>query len=172
MTVSLLVNSVEIGSLADWFSAIGTITGVSVTGIGLLREAARRRADMEARRRDEEYRLAGQARLIFSRASIRGLAAVAVVVMNESPGPVLNLSARLIVFDAVDGTATFPDVSTENVNADRLDAHSSCELSIDLGVDDDLDLADTIAIELRFTDMAGLAWSRLDHGEPQRIIPS
>jgi hypothetical protein len=163
MATPLLAAGLEIGSLAEWFGAIGTIAGVSVTGIGLVREAARRR-------RAEEDRLAAQARLVYTRATLRGLASVAVLVMNESSGPILNLSARVFVLDSDNVVASSFGLAATHGHADRLDAHSSCELSIDLGLDDELELAASIAVELRFTDMAGLVWSRRDHGEPQRIL--
>src|SRR5262245_60747865 len=99
MTFHVLPDKIEIGSLAEWFGAVGTIAGVFVTGLGLLREAARRRTDIAALRRADEDRLASQARMVFSRASVRGLAAVELIVMNESPRRILNLTARVLLTD-------------------------------------------------------------------------
>ncbi len=162
--------ALEVGSLAEWFGAIGTVAGVFVTGLGLLREGARRRADIAALRRMEEDRLASQARLVFARASVRGLASVELIVTNESSGPILNLTARILLSSPGQGTG-IPDFVAAEAHADRLDAHSFGELNIDLGVDDELVLSDNFAISLAFTDMAGLVWSRLNHEEPQRVLP-
>lgn len=168
MAIPFLPEGIEVGSLAEWFGAIGTIAGVFVTGLGLLREGARRRADIAALRREEEDRQASQARLVFSRADIRGLASLELTVTNESSGPILNLTAQVLLIGPDE--VNRPETVVARAHADRLDANSFSLLNIELGVDDELVLTDKMAIALHFTDMAGLVWSRLDNGEPQRVI--
>ena len=158
----------ELGSVGEWVSGVGTVAAVVVA----LRIGQRdwRRADDE--RRDAE---AAQARLITTTSTHQGGAQVAVQTVNQSQFPIIALTLKKVAAKPpYDGggwrwnggtrltqeilnpgeTATWAVLITD-ANGDPVDPGP---YHVDCGA------------EISFTDYAGLLWRRVDLDQPGRVV--
>ncbi|MCX5067766.1 hypothetical protein OOJ91_18150 [Micromonospora lupini] len=152
---------VDWGSVPDWFGAVGSIASVLVVYLGLRRE-------IRARRRDELRVRATQARLVSSVTEVRGNSVLRVTVANESDAPVLDVTVlpRLVPPDDPDGTPTELGAAKQ---VRRIRGGESSDLFVTVTAEHRLRAADTVLVELTFTDHDGNRWRRIGSGQPEPV---
>ncbi|MFF4878248.1 hypothetical protein [Micromonospora sp. NPDC000668] len=151
--------AVDWGSVPDWFGAVGSIASVLIVYLGLRRE-------IRARRTDELRVRATQARLISAVAEIRGNSVLRVTVANESDAPVLDVTVlpRLVPPDDPEGTPT-ELAAVKQVR--RIHGRDSHELFVTVTAEHRLRAADTVLVDLTYTDHDGNRWRRSGAGQPE-----
>ncbi|MEH1167209.1 hypothetical protein V6V47_17675 [Micromonospora sp. CPCC 205539] len=152
-------DAVDWGSVPDWFGGVGSIASVLFVYLGLRREIRARRTD------DLRFR-ATQARLVSAVAEIRGNSVLRVIVANESDAPVLDVTVlpRLVPPDDPDGTPV--DLAAAK-QVRRIQGRESQELFVTSTAEHRLRAADTVLLDLTFTDHDGNRWRRSGTGQPE-----
>ncbi|MET8323413.1 hypothetical protein [Micromonospora sp. NPDC005189] len=150
---------VDWGSVPDWFGAVGSIASVLFVYLGLRRE-------IRARRSDDLRVRATQARLVSAVAEIRGASVLRVTVANESDAPVLDVAvlARLVPPDDPDGPPAELAAAKQVRRIPGRDVH---DLFVTVTAEYRLRPADTVLVELTFTDHDGNRWHRIGAGQPE-----
>ncbi|MEV4119132.1 hypothetical protein [Micromonospora sp. NPDC049645] len=159
MNWSPIQDVVDWGSVPDWFGAVGSIASVLFVYLGLRRE-------IRARRNDDLRIRATQARLVSAVAEIRGTSVLRVTVANESDAPVLDVSAlaRLVPADDPDGP---PVALAAAKQVRRIPGHEVHDLFVTVAAEHRLRAADTVLVDLTFTDHDGNRWHRIGAGQPE-----
>ncbi|MEU1585674.1 hypothetical protein [Micromonospora sp. NPDC005710] len=161
MNWSQIQDVVDWGSVPDWFGAVGSIASVLFVYLGLRRE-------IRARRNDDLRVRATQARLVSAVAEIRGTSVLRLTVANESDAPVLDVVvlARLVPPDDPDA----PPIGLAGAKqVRRIPGRDKHELFVTVGADHRLRTADTVLVDLTFTDHDGNRWHRIGAGQPEPV---
>ncbi|MCG5468863.1 hypothetical protein LADH09A_002763 [Micromonospora sp. LAH09] len=161
MNWSPIQDVIDWGSVPDWFGAVGSIASVLFVYLGLRRE-------IRARRTDDLRTRASQARLVSAVAEIRGTSVLRVAVANESDAPVLDVAvlARLVPSDDPDGP---PVELAAAKQVRRIPGRESADIFVTVTPAHRLRPADTVLVELTFTDHDGNRWHRIGAGQPEPV---
>ncbi|MET8039881.1 hypothetical protein ABZU25_03320 [Micromonospora sp. NPDC005215] len=159
MNWSSIQDVIDWGSVPDWFGAVGSIASLLFVYLGLRRE-------IRARRTDDLRVRATQARLVSAVAEIRGTSVLRVTVANESDSPVLDVAvlARLVPPDDPDDEPV-PLAAAKQVR--RIPGRDAQDLFVTVTAEHRLRSADTVLMELTFTDHDGNRWRRIGAGQPE-----
>lgn len=149
------------GSVPDWFGALGSIASVLFVYLGLRRE-------IRARRSDDLRVRATQARLVSAVAQIRGNSVLRVAVANESDAPVLDVAVqvRRVPPDDPDGPPVGLAPAKQVRRIPGRDVH---DLFVTVTAEHRLRPADTVLVELTFTDHDGNRWHRVGAAQPEPV---
>lgn len=158
MNWSPIQDVVDWGSVPDWFGAVGSIASVLFVYLGLRRE-------IRARRSDDLRIRATQARLVSAVVEIRGTSVLRVTVANESDAPVLDV-AVLAQIVAPDGTSV-ELAAAKHVR--RIPGHDAQDIFLTVTAEHRLRPADTVLVDLTFTDHDGNRWHRIGAGQPEPV---
>jgi hypothetical protein len=143
---------IDWGSFPDWIGGLGSALGVLVVYFGLRRE-------IRHQRREQIAATAQQARLVSTRVTPQGEVVIEVDIENASPLPVFDLE----VLPPPD-----TDKLTEGGRAARLNSTDHKRIYITLASRPEQD--EVAAIDLIFTDHAGIRWHRHGGNQPQRWL--
>lgn len=161
MNWSPIQDVVDWGSVPDWFGAVGSIASVLFVYLGLRRE-------IRARRSDDLRIRASQARLVSAVVEIRGTSVLRLTVANESDAPVLDVAvlARVVAPDDPDGTSV-ELAAAKHVR--RIPGRDAQDIFVTVTAEHRLRPADTVLVDLTFTDHDGNRWHRIGAGQPEPV---
>lgn len=164
-------------NVADWMQAWGTVAGALFSALAFVAAVSLLWHEVRTRRRDDEDRVAGQARMILISVfdahdnSDGGLVRmVNIRVRNHSASPITDVEVVAVHSQkSADGperdSLTF---ETEFIDPDRSDSELWL-LQAPISWKHDIPLAGFFATRITFTDAQGLRWVRDGRDEPRRL---
>jgi hypothetical protein len=162
-------------SVTDWMQGWGTVAGAVFSALALAATVGLLWHEMLVRRRDEEDRLAAQARMVLvsvldARGDVdQGIAQMLIVnVRNHSQAPIIDVEVSASQKDGAAGGSDQFEFHIEAIEPGQSDGDLWL-LQSPVTASRQTPITDQVNSRVAFTDAQGLRWQRVDRNQPQRL---